>query len=117
MDHFIGNLDESCFMISDGEIKVIASASKKKTEKRTDDTRESITTVRIGLCSGDQAGYYFLSKVIRLERKYFKDLYKNFNSPKGSIVIMTPNAYMPDDAWLELVPHLCQSIREMNVIK
>ena len=53
MDHFIGNLDESCIIISDGRIKVIASASKKKTEKRTDDTRESITTVRTGFCSID----------------------------------------------------------------
>ena len=117
MDHFIGNLDESCIISSNGEIKVIEPVSNKKIEKRKNDTRESITTVRRGFCSGDQAGYYFLSKVIRLERKYFKDLYKNFNSPKGSIVIMMPNAYMPDDAWLELVPHLCQSIREMNVIK
>ena len=39
MDHFIGNLDESCLMSSDGAIKVIASAPKKKTEKGTDDTR------------------------------------------------------------------------------
>ena len=32
-------------------------------------------------------------------------------------MIMTPSTYMTDDAWLELVPHLCKSIREMNVIK
>ena len=31
--------------------------------------------------------------------------------------MMTPNAYMTDDAWLELVPHLCKYIHEMNVIK
>ena len=68
MDHFIGNLDESCIIISDGRIKVIASASKKKTEKRTDDTRESITTVRTGYCYGDKAGYYFLAKGKRSER-------------------------------------------------
>ena len=102
---------------SDGAIKDIASASKKKTEKRTDDTRESITTVRTGFCSGDQAGYYFLAKGKRPERNNSKDLCKNFNAPKGSKLIMTPIAYMTDDAWLELVPHLCKSIREMNVIK
>ena len=117
MDHFIGNLDESYFMSSDGEIKVIASASKKKTEKMTDDTRDSITTVRTGLCSGYQAGYYFLEKGKILERNNFKDLCKNFNAPKGSKVIMTPSAYMTDGAWLELLPHLCKSIRAMNVIK
>ena len=82
-----------------------------------DDTRDSITTLRTGFCSSDQAGYYFLARVKRLEKNYFKDLCKNFNAPKVSKVIMTANAYMPDDAWLELVPHLCKSIRKMNVIK
>ena len=117
MDHFIGNLDESCLMSSNGAIKVIALAFKKKTEKRTDETRESITTLRTGFCSDDQAGYFFLAKGKILERNNFKDLCKNFNAPKGSNEIMTPSAYMTDDAWLELVPHLCKSIREMNVIK
>ena len=104
-------------MSFNGEIKVIASASRKKTEKRTNETRESITTVRTGFCSGDQAGCYFLAKGKRIERNNFKDLCKNFNTPKVSKVIMTPSAYMKDDAWLELLPHLCKSIREMNVIK
>ena len=53
----------------------------------------------------------------RLERNNFKDLCKNFNAPKVSKVIMRPSAYMTDDAWLELVPHLCKYILEMNVIK
>ena len=30
---------------------------------------------------------------------------------------MTPIVYMTYGSWLELVPHLCKSIREMNVIK
>ena len=32
-------------------------------------------------------------------------------------MIMTPSAYMIDDAWLELLSHLCKSIRGINVIK
>ena len=94
MDHFIGNLDESCLMSSDGAIKVISSASKKRTEKSTDDTRESINTVRTGFCSGDQTGYYFLAKEKRIERINFKYLCENFNAPYVSKVIMTPSEYM-----------------------
>jgi hypothetical protein len=32
-------------------------------------------------------------------------------------VIMTPNAYMTDEAWKEVVPHLCKGIRSMKGIR
>ena len=30
---------------------------------------------------------------------------------------MTPNAYMTDEAWAQIVPNLCESIRDMDVIR
>ena len=50
-------------------------------------------------------------------RTKFKNLEKYFVAPHGSEVIMTPNAYMTDGAWLELVPKLCKAIRNQNVIR
>jgi hypothetical protein len=38
-------------------------------------------------------------------------------APVGSEVIMTPNAYMTDEAWLENFPRLCVSIRNMDIIE
>jgi len=64
-DHFLGNLDETCLMANaDGSVRVIASLSKKKTEKNTDDSRASITSLRIGLASGTQGPFTFLAKVL-----------------------------------------------------
>jgi len=62
-DYFFGHLYETCLMANaDGSIQVIASASKKKTEKNADDSRASITSLRIGLASGTQGPFTFLAK-------------------------------------------------------
>ena len=44
-DCFTVNLDESCFMASEGVLQVIGSAARKKHEKNTSDSRHSITIV------------------------------------------------------------------------
>ena len=44
-EHFQLNLDESCFMCSDGELKIIGNAEKKRHDKNNSDNRVSITTV------------------------------------------------------------------------
>ena len=96
-DFFFGNLDETCLMANaDGTVRVIASASKKKTEKNTDDSRASITSLRIGLSSGTQGPFTFLAKGTRMERKSITRLLKE-QCPPGSQVIMSPSAYMTDE--------------------
>ena len=50
------------------------------------------------------------------DRNSMKDLPGSYHAPLHSKVIMTPNAFMTHDAWLELVPTLCKSLRSMEVI-
>jgi hypothetical protein len=70
-DSFFGNLDESCFMTnSDGKVKVVASNEKRKTEKITDDSRQSITSVRVGMASGEEGPYIFLAKGQEIGRDF-----------------------------------------------
>ena len=40
---------------------------------------------------------------------------EDLGAPKGSKIIMTPNAYMTDDAWAELALPLAKGIREMEI--
>ena len=47
-DCFTVNLDESCFMGSEGVLREKGSATRKKHEKNTSDSRQSITIVRVG---------------------------------------------------------------------
>ena len=95
-DCFTVNLDESCFMGSEGVLRVIGSAARKKHEKNTSDSRQSITIVRVGSAAGVEGPRIFLAKGVDLTAESM--LKKNFarihKAPIGSFVEMTPNAYM-----------------------
>jgi hypothetical protein len=119
-DHFFGNTDETCYMANaDGGVRVIASASKKKTEKISDDCRASVTSLRLGMASGTQGPFIFLAKGKSIDRKSLRgDLHvTNPLVPKHSRVIMTPNVYMNDEVYGALVEDYCKGIRAMPVIR
>ena len=118
-DCFTVNLDESRFMGSEGVLRVIGSATRKKHEKNTSDSRQSITIVRVGSAAGVVEGpHIFLAKGVELTTESM--LKKNFarihKAPIGSFVEMTPNAYMTNEVWMKIVPHLCDGIRAMEGI-
>ena len=116
-DHFFGNMDETCLMANaDGEIRVLASAAKKKTEKATDDCRSSITSLRVGMTSGTQGPFTFLAKGLKMDKPSLNKILKE-RCPAGSSIAMSPSAYMTDEVYAKLVPQLCTGIREMPVIK
>ena len=117
IEYFIVNLYESCLMSANGKIYVVSSSGKNKNDKISDDCRESITTVRSGFTSGQQGAYFFLSKVKNLDRYKFKNLHKFFKAPEGSEVVMDPNAFMNDEAWLEIITKLCKSIWRQEIIR
>jgi hypothetical protein len=95
----------------------MASNHHKKTEKNTNDFRDSITVIRTGNAAGDQGPQIYLLKGKRMEVSTFKDLHRNHSAPQFSKIVMTPNAYLTDEAWLELVPNLCKGLRSMPVVK
>jgi len=117
VDHFILNLDESCMMASDGNVRIIGNVKKKKHEKNNSDSRDSITTVRIGSAGGAGGPRIFLAKGKSNELKTLSDMPKNHNSPPGSCVVMTPSAYMTNEAWAAMSEGMCKGIREMPVIR
>ena len=117
VDYFTLNLDKTCMAGSEGELHIIGSKEKKKHEKNVADSRESITSVRVGSAGNVDGPRFYLAKGKEIEMSAFKDFTKHFPAPEGSRVIMTPNAYMTDDAWVELVPFLCRGIRAMERIK
>ncbi len=118
-DSFTVNLDESCFMGSKGILCVIGSAAQNKHEKNTSHSRQSITIVRVGSAAGVEGPGNFLAKGVELtadsmQKRNFARIHK---APIGSFVEMTPNAYMTNEVWMKIVPHLCDGIRAMEGIK
>ena len=104
-------------MSANGKMYVVASSGKNKTEKISDDRQGSITTVQTGFASGQQGEYFFLAKGKNPDRYEFKNLHKYFKAPEGYEDIMTPNAFMNDEAWLGIITRLCKSIRRQEIIR
>jgi hypothetical protein len=117
-DCFTVNLDESCFMGSEGVLREIGSAARKKHEKNTSDSRQSITIVGARSAAGVEGPCIFLAKVVELtpESMLKKNFARIHKAPIGSFVEMTPNAYMMNGVWMKIVLHLCDGIRAMEGI-
>jgi len=52
-----------------------------------------------------------------MDRPSMKTLLQAPGVPPGSKVIMTPNAFMNNEAWEEIVPLLAKAVRELPVIR
>jgi hypothetical protein len=113
--HFITGGDETCFMAcEEGTVKVIGSAGRSKHEKKTVDSRISITIYRTGSVAGDTGPSVFLLAG-KKRRNGFNDAFLLRNGAAvGSTIIMTETAYMTTDAWEEMTPSVCKGLRNMN---
>ena len=120
IEHFIWGLDEMCLMSDHhGNLHVIACAEKKKHEKLLQDTRVSITMVRIGSVGGTTGPTIFLLKGAKQNRrKEFSDEYLvRHGCAPGSTIVMTESAYMTDVAWLEASKAIVKGYRNMPYVK
>jgi len=110
------NLDETCFIASEGTLKVLADAGRKKHNVNVADCRESITCLRVGSAAGVNGPVVFLTKGKEIHRRFSGDrLHTVYGLPKGSCVIPTPNGYMDDEAWLKVVKIVAPALRQMEV--
>ncbi len=111
-DFFTVNLEETCFMASEGHLQVIGSVAKIKHEKNTANSRQSITVVHLESAAGVEGPLIYLAKgkeltVASMIDKNFARIHK---APTGSYVKMTPNAYMTNEVWLDITPSLCKGM-------
>jgi hypothetical protein len=102
MPEFLLGLDEMCLMSdAHGNLRVVASTDKKKQEKLLQDSRCSITVVHTGTMSGTTRPTYFLLKGTACKQSFNNTYLIKYGMKPGS-TIMTENAYMTDDAWLQV---------------
>jgi hypothetical protein len=117
MPYFWLNFDETCIVASDGNVSVLSGKETKTTSRIMSDSRLSITILRVGSAAGCDGPLIFLVEGKSVHYKALKDIVQTFGCPPGSCVIPTPSAYMTDDAWEEVLPHLIEGIRQMPVIR
>ena len=116
--HFQLNLDESCFMCSEGNLRIIGDAARKHHDKNISDNRLSITVLRCGSAAGTHGPVIFLLKGTEVNQLFTKKkLQENYGLPEGSCVLMNENAYMDDETWERVVDILAPALRKLKVIK
>ena len=118
MPNFIVGLDKMCLMsVCHGDLRVFAAADKKKQHKLLQDCRCSITVVRTGTASGITGPTIFLLKGTK-HRDNFNNVYLlRYGMAKGSTILMTENAYMTDDAWLEASKAIVKGYHQLPFMK
>ena len=114
MHNFIVGLDEICIMRNaHGDLNIVAPADKKKHKKLLDDTRMSITIVCTSTVASVTGPTIFLMKGEK-RKKAFTDEYllRNVLAP-GSTITTTENAYMTDEAWLQVSKYIVKGYCEL----
>jgi hypothetical protein len=115
--HFIVGGDETCFMASaQGTVKVVASVSKTKHEKKDSDSRSSITLYRTGNVNGNTGPTVFVMEGVRARQGFNDAFLRRHGGAVGSTFVMTPTAYMTTEAWEEITPSICKGLRAINKI-
>jgi hypothetical protein len=103
IDYFVVGADETCLMSdSNGNVRIVAAASKRKHERLTSDHRCSITMFRSGVTVGGNGPTGFLLKGKKKRPGYTDDMLVKHGCEPGSTIIMTENAFMTNEAWIEL---------------
>jgi hypothetical protein len=116
MDHFALGGDETCFLASSGDVKIIGDKEKPKHDLPTGTSRTSTTVYRIGSTAGTTGPTAFLPPGKQRKAGYTDKFLVEFGAPEGSTIVMTPTGYMTEEAWLEMAPTIASGIRKMPII-
>ena len=67
--YFQLNLDETCFLCNEGELKIIGDNNKPRHDKNGSDSRFSVTVLRVGSEAGVNGTVIFLAKVTKVQTR------------------------------------------------
>ena len=93
--YFQLNLDETCFLCNEGELKIIGDNDKPRHDKNCRNLRFSITFLRVGSAAGVKGTVIFLEKGTKVHpRLRGKNLVTKYGFPEGSCVITNKAEYI-----------------------
>ena len=114
--YFQLNLDETCFLCNEGELKIIGDNDKPRHDNNCSDSGYSITVLRVGSSAGVNVPVIFLAKGTEVHpRLRGNNLVTKYGLPEGSCVIPNKAAYMDDETWAKVVKAVAPGIRKMVV--
>ena len=99
IQHFISGGNETCFVACEyGTIKMIGTAGRKQNEKRTQDSRISITLNSTGSVAGDTGPSIFLMAGKKQLPGYTGFFLNGNGAAEGMTIIMTDTVYIKTEA-------------------
>ena len=117
IDHFVLGGDETCFLASAADVKIIGDKEKPKHDLPSGSSRTSTTIYRVGSTAGATGPTAFLPPGKHRKAGYTDAFLVKHGAPAGSTIVMTPTGYMTEDAWLEMAPSIAGGIRKLDIIK
>ena len=100
IDHFVMGGDETCFLASAADVKIIGDKEKPKHDLPTGSSRTSATIYRLGSTAGATGPTAFLPAGKQRKAGYTDAFLVKHGAPAGSTIVMTPTGYMTEEAWL-----------------
>ena len=114
--YFQLNLDETCFLFNEGELKIIGGNDKTCHDKIFSDLRFSITVLQGRNEVGVNGPVIFLVKGKKVQpRQIGKKLLTKYGFSEGSCVIPNKAAYMDDKTWAKVAKVVAPGIRKIAV--
>ena len=87
------NLNETCFLCNEGELRIIGDNNKSRHNKNCSDSRFSITVLLVGSAAGVNDPLIFLAKGTKVQpRLRGNNLVTKYGSPEGSFLIPNKSA-------------------------
>ena len=110
------NLDETCFLCNEAELKIIGGNDKACHEKNCRYPRFSITVLRVGSAADVNGPVIFLEKGTNVhQRLRGNNLVTKYRLPEKSCVIPKKSSYMDDETWEKVVKVVAPGIRKITV--
>ena len=117
IQHFVFGGDETCFQACpNGDVRIIGSSGRKKHEVKTQDSRVSITMYRTGNIAGTTGPTVFLLEGKHRRVGYTDKWLMDNGAAAGSTIVMTPTAFMTEQAWEAMTPSVIKGLRSASSI-
>ena len=115
-EYFQLNLDETCFVCSNGILRILGDSECKHHDNNVADNGVSITVLCVGSAGGVNGPVIFIAKGTSVHPWFSGDsLEKKYGLSVGSCVIPNKTAYMDDETWMKCVEVLAPAIHQMEV--
>ena len=115
--YFQLNLDETCLLFNEGELKILGINDKPRQEKNYSDSRFSVIVLRVGSVAGVNGPVIFMEKGTNVHpRLRGNNLVAKYILPEGSCVIPNIAECMYDETWAKVMKLVAHGIKKMAVI-